>query len=52
MGLKEQNIQLSYAGKGDAILRDFLLPAISQAIKYDRVTSFLKLNPCLLFHKE
>ncbi len=47
MGLKEQNIQLSYAGKGDAILRDFLLPAISQAIKYDRVTSFFKVESLL-----
>ena len=35
MGLKEINIQLSYAGRGELILKDFLLPAIGESVHYD-----------------
>lgn len=47
MGLKDLNIQLSYAGKGDQILKDFLLPSISEAICYDRITSFFTVESLL-----
>ena len=47
MGFQNLNIQLSYAGKGDAILRDFLLPAIGEAVCYDRVTSFYTVESLL-----
>lgn len=47
MGLKDLNIQLSYAGKGDQILKDFLLPSISEAVCYDRITSFYTIESLL-----
>ena len=47
MGLKEINIQLSYAGRGELILKDFLLPAIGESVHYDRVTSFYTVESLL-----
>ena len=47
MGLKELNIQLSYAGKGNQILKDFLLPSICEAVCYDRITSFYTVESLL-----
>ena len=44
MGLRNLNIELSYAGKGDLILKDFLLPSISQSVFYDRITSFYTID--------
>ena len=40
MGLKNIDIKISYAGKGNEILKNFLLPSINESIRYDRVTSF------------
>lgn len=47
MGLKDLKIELSYAGKGEIILRDFLLPSISESVFYDRITSFYTIDSLL-----
>lgn len=47
MGLRDIDIQLSYAGKGGDILRSFLLPSIDACIHYDRVTSFYTVESLL-----
>lgn len=47
MGLKDLDIRLSYAGKGDQILRDFLLPSVGEAVCYDRITSFYTVESLL-----
>lgn len=44
MGLRDINVELSYAGKGDVILKEFLLPSISQSVFYDRITSFYTID--------
>lgn len=47
MGLQDINIQLSYAGKGNQLLREFLLPVIGEAVRYDRITSFFSVDSLL-----
>lgn len=47
MRLRDLNIKLSYAGKGDEILRDFLLPSINASVSYDRITSFYTIDSLL-----
>lgn len=47
MSLKEINIKGSYTGKGEKILKHFLLPALTEAIKYDRITGKLTIDSLL-----
>lgn len=47
MEFRDLDIHISYAGKGDVILKQFLLPTISAAIRYDRVTSFYTVESLL-----
>ncbi len=47
MGLRDLNIELSYADRGSKILNQFLLPAIEQSKRYDRVTSFYTVESLL-----
>lgn len=47
MGIKDLNIKLSYVGKGETILNNFLLPVICESVSYDRVTSFYTVNSLL-----
>lgn len=47
MGLRDLKIELSYAGKGEIILKDFLLPSIRESIYYDRITSFYTIDSLL-----
>lgn len=47
MSFLDLPIKLSYAGKGDRILKEFLLPAIKESIRYDRVTSFYTVESLL-----
>lgn len=47
MGLRELNIKASYIGKGEIILKEFLLPAICNSMHYDRVTSFYTVDSLL-----
>lgn len=47
MGLKDIDIQISYAGKGSDILNSFLIPTIDVCNHYDRVTSFYTVESLL-----
>lgn len=47
MGLRDLKIELSYAGKGEVILKDFLIPSISESVSYDRITSFYTIDSLL-----
>ena len=47
MSIRNLNIKMSYAGKGDVILKEFLLPVIKEAVNYDRVTSFYNVESLL-----
>lgn len=47
MGIKELSIKSSYVGRGEKILKDFLLPAICDSVSYDRVTSFYTVDSLL-----
>ncbi|MBR6438839.1 MAG: DEAD/DEAH box helicase family protein [Bacteroidales bacterium] len=47
MGLKDIDIKVSYAGKGEDILKHFLLPSIDACVRYDRVTSFYTVESLL-----
>jgi SNF2 family DNA or RNA helicase len=47
MGLRDIDIQISYAGKGGDILKSFLLPSINASVRYDRVTSFYTVDSLL-----
>lgn len=47
MSLRDLNIELSYADRGSKILNQFLLPAIEQSKRYDRVTSFYTVESLL-----
>ena len=47
MGLRDIDIRISYAGKGDNILKNFLLPSITASVHYDRVTSFYTIESLL-----
>lgn len=47
MDFRDIDIHISYAGKGDVILKQFLIPTISAAIRYDRVTSFYTVESLL-----
>jgi hypothetical protein len=40
-------IKLSYAGKGEKILNEFLLPVIKESVRYNRVTSFYTVESLL-----
>ena len=42
--MQNLGIKLSYVGRGDTILNEFLLPAIEQSIRYDRITSFYTID--------
>lgn len=44
MGLKDINIKGSYTGKGQNILNEFLLPSLSNAVKYDRITGYFTID--------
>ena len=47
MGIRALNLRSGYAGKGELILNEFLLPTISNAVKYDRITSFYTIDSLL-----
>ena len=47
MGIRDLDIKISYVGKGDVILKDFLLPIIKESVSYDRVTSFYTVESLL-----
>ena len=47
MGLKDIEIKSSYVGRGDKILNEFLLPVMTESVRYDRVTSFYSVNSLL-----
>ena len=47
MGIRDLDIKISYVGKGDVILKDFLLPTIKESVSYDRVTSFYTVESLL-----
>lgn len=47
MGIRDLNIKLSYVGKGETILKEFLLPTICNSVSYDRVTSFYTIESLL-----
>ena len=47
MGLRDIDINASYAGKGADILKRFLLPSIDACVRYDRVTSFYTIESLL-----
>ena len=47
MGLRELPIKYCYTGKGEKILNEFLLPALSVSKKYDRITSFYTVQSLL-----
>ena len=47
MGLRDISIKISYAGKGEDLLRSFLLPSIDACIRYDRVTSYYTVESLL-----
>ena len=47
MGIRDIDIKLSYVGKGETILKEFLLPAICNSISYDRITSFYTVESLL-----
>ena len=40
MPFRDLGIDIDYTGRGDDILRGFVLPVLAEAIEYDRVTSF------------
>lgn len=43
-GFEKLHLKHSYTGRGQKILRDFLLPAMNLSISYDRVTSFYTID--------
>ena len=47
MGLRDIDVNASYAGKGADILKRFLLPSIDACVRYDRVTSFYTIESLL-----
>ena len=47
MGLRDIDIKVSYAGKGDSILKSFLLPSIDACISYERITSYYTVESLL-----
>lgn len=40
MAFRDQPIEIDYTGRGEDILAGFVLPVLSEAVEYDRVTSF------------
>lgn len=46
-GLKDIGLRHSYTGKGDRILREFLLPSLAVATRYDRITSYYTIESLL-----
>lgn len=40
MGFRNLPLDIDYTGRGDQILRGFVLPVLAEATEYDRVTSF------------
>lgn len=47
MGLRNIDIKVSYAGKGNDILKHFLLPSIDTSVRYDRITSYYTVESLL-----
>ena len=47
MGLKDISLENGYVGKGDKILRSFLLPSLSVSKYYDRITGFYSIESLL-----
>ena len=47
MALRDIDIKVSYVGKGDNILKLFLLPAINESVLYNRITSFYTVDSLL-----
>ncbi|WP_022778303.1 helicase-related protein [Butyrivibrio sp. AE3009] len=47
MSIRDLDINVSYAGKGNVILQTFLLPVMKEALTYDRVTSFFTVESLL-----
>lgn len=47
MGLRDLSIRNSYTGRGSSILRDFLLPSLSESTYYDRITGYYTLESLL-----
>ena len=46
-GIRDLDIRCSYAGKGEKILKEFLLPILNHAVSYDRITSFYTIESLL-----
>lgn len=46
-GIRNKDIRCSYAGKGEKILKEFLLPLLDEAVSYDRITSFYTIDSLL-----
>lgn len=40
MALRNLSIDIDYTGRGESILRQFVIPALTESVEYDRVTSF------------
>jgi superfamily II DNA or RNA helicase len=40
MSFRKLSLDINYTGKGEDILRSFVLPVLAEAVEYDRVTSF------------
>ena len=47
MEFTDLGIKTSYVGKGESILKEFLLPTISYAKKYDRITGYYTIESLL-----
>ena len=47
MGIKELPIKYNYFGNGKLLLNDFLLPVLSEATSYDRITSYYTIESLL-----
>lgn len=47
MALRDIDIKVSYVGKGDNILKNFLLPTINESLIYSRITSFYTVDSLL-----
>lgn len=46
-GLADLDIRIHYEGPGEEILRGFVLPALRQSVRYDRVTGFFSVSSLL-----
>ena len=47
MGFRDLEVKNSYVGRGTHILNEFLLPVMSEAVRYDRITSYFTIESLL-----